>query len=145
MAPPPYRPKAKRRPAKPSGGAGTILLIVGGLVVVGGVIAIVVANNSPKPVVKAPEPPPMGPSERFSAARQKALDAMNRARNCAATDFDGKRKGYTEAEQAFREAQEASKECRTSGITSAASADEQEREIRSFLVECHKSKPMGGK
>ncbi len=116
----------KRKP--PPSSPLPLILGIGGILVVAGGIAIALANqDKPTPAV-LPPPTALDP---FSAAWQRGLEAMNRARGAATTDFDAKRRGYDEAEKAFQEA------------LAKAPTSQQAQEIRMMIVECHKSRPMG--
>ena len=126
MSPSPARPNRRRPP--PKSPLVPILLGLGGLLVVGGGIAVALSSSGTPPPRVQPAPTPVDP---FSAARQRGLEAMNRAREAGTTDFDAKRRGYDEAIQAFDAA------------LAAAPTDQQKQEIRSFLFECHKSRPLG--
>ena len=129
MIPPKPKPGKRRPPPKSS--ALPIVLGLGGLLVVGGGIAVAM-NGSKKTPPPAVQPPPTA-VDPFSAARQRGLDAMNQARAASTTDFETKRKGYDAAKQAFTEA------------LAAAPTTQQAQEIRTYINECNKSRPMGGK
>ncbi len=77
------------------------------------------------------------------AAKERGLVAMNRAQDCKPTDFDGKRRNYDEAEKAFQEALAASRAWRACEGVDTSMVDQQEQEIRAYLVGVHKSRPMG--
>ena len=126
MSPVNRRPNKRRPPPKSS--LMPILLGLGGVAVVGGGIAIAMNSDKKPPTQVQPPPTALDP---FSAAKQRGMDAMNRAREAAATDFDTKRRGYDEATEAFQQA------------LAAAPTDQQKQEIRIMISECHKSRPMG--
>ena len=134
------RRPSKRPPAQSS--PLPILLGVGGVVVVGIILAVVISQQHPPPVPvkEAPPPEPQGWG-RVAAAKQRGLEAVSRARACGAADFEGKRRGYDEAAEAFQEALGAAGQCRSP--SGDAGADEQERELRVMLAECHKIRPLG--
>ncbi len=100
------------------------------------------APQPPKPAEPLREVP--ATPEGFQEARRRGLGFLQEARGAESTDFDTKRRAYTDAELAFRQALQALEGLKAAG-KAPADAEEQAAEVRTFLFECHKCKPMGGK
>lgn len=96
-----------------------------------------------EPLLEVPATP-----EGLQGALRRGLGFLDEARGATALDFDTKRRAYTDAEVAFRQAMKSLEAMKAAG-NAPADADEQGAQIRSFLFECHKCKPMaalgGGK
>ncbi len=100
------------------------------------------AEESPKPTAPA-EPLSEVPAtpEGLQEALRRGLGFMGEARGAPSLDFDTKRRAYTSAEVAFRQAMKALEAMKAVG-NGPDDADEQNARIRSFLFECHKCKPL---
>ncbi len=89
-----------------------------------------------EPLIEVPATP-----EGLQGALRRGLGYLAEARGAAALDFDTKRRAYTDAEAAFGQAMKALETMKAGG-TGPADVDEQAAQIRSFLFECHKCKPL---
>ena len=83
-------------------------------------------------------------AEGFQEAQRRGLGFLEEARGAAAVDFDTKRRAYTDAELAFKQALQALEGMKAAG-KAPSNLDEQAAELRTYLFECHKCKPMGSK
>lgn len=101
---------------------------------------------------EAPEPPPAPPPEppkpgtaewgRAMDAGARAKTLMEEARRAPIGDPAKKRKAYTAAEEALKEAIRELDACRALRPDIAGMLDDRATEYRGLIMECHKSKPM---
>ncbi len=89
-----------------------------------------------EPLIEVPATP-----EGLQGALRRGLGYLAEARGAAALDFDTKRRAYTDAEAAFAQAMKALETMKAAG-TAPDDPDGQAAQIRTFLFECHKCKPL---